>query len=530
MTPTPHTVLPVRRALVSVSDKTMLIPFCRDLAALGVTLVSSGGTASALAEAGIPVTPVAEVTGFPEILDGRVKTLHPRIHGGLLARKELPSHRAELAREGIQPFDLVVVNLYPFEKTVAKEGVALEDALENIDIGGPAMVRAAAKNFPSVGVVVNPARYIGVLEEIRSAGGLTYPTRFLLAREAFAHTALYDGAISRYLAGIEEDGKPVPAGTFPDALILTGRKLSDLRYGENPHQRAAWYASHPSSEPTLASAEQLWGKELSFNNLLDLDAALGLTREFDQPACVIIKHNNPCGCATAATLEEAYRKAHAADPVSAFGGVVGFSRVVDEETARAVAAVFTEAIVAPGFTPGALELFHAKKNLRLLALPGMEKRVWDESLLSVRSAGAGLLVQTRDLLTLREGDIKVVSKRPPTPEEMASLRFAWTVAKHVKSNAIVYAREGQLVGIGAGQMSRVDSVRLGAQRAVLPMQGTVAASDAFFPFRDGVDGIAKAGATAIIQPGGSVRDEEAVAAADEHGIAMVLTGIRHFRH
>ncbi len=527
-------LLPVRRALVSVSDKSGLVPFCRHLASLGVALVSSGGTAKALDEAGIAATPVAQVTGFPEILDGRVKTLDPRIHGGLLARKDLPAHLAQLTRHGIEPFDLVVVNLYPFERTVAREGVALEEALENIDIGGPAMVRASAKNFPSVAVVVDPSRYDGILAELREQGGVAYETRFALAREAFAHTALYDGAISSYLAGIDAGGTPLPGPAFPEALVVGGRKLLSLRYGENPHQQAAWYSCRTylgaQGEPTIDRAAQLGGKELSYNNILDADSALGLVREFDLPACVIIKHNNPCGCATAAGPAEAHAKALATDPVSAFGGVVAFNREVDEEAARAVATVFTEVVVAPGYSDTALAVLRDKKNLRLLRLPGMEGAAFDPRLLSLRSAGAGLLAQTRDLRVPAEDELRVVTRRAPTAEETRALAFAWRVAKHTKSNAVVYAREGQLVGIGAGQMSRVDSVRIGAERAVLPVKGSVAASDAFFPFRDGVDGIARAGATAIIQPGGSVRDAEAVAAADEHGLAMVFTGVRHFRH
>jgi len=396
------------------------------------------------------------------------------------------------------------------------------------------MVRAAAKNFPSVAVVVNPARYDALLEGIREKGGVDHDTRFALATEAFAHTARYDGAISAYLAGIAPDGSPLPEPSFPETLVLSGRKLLDLRYGENPHQKAAWYATSRGGEgpgePTLDRARQLWGKELSYNNILDADAALGLVREFQAPACVIVKHNNPCGAATGATLAEAHAKALSVDPVSAYGGVVALNREVDEAAARAVAEVFTEVIVAPGFAPAALTVFRARKNLRLLELPGMETDVFDFGLLSVRSAGAGLLAQTRDLHRLTEKDLRVVTKRAPTLQEVRALLFAWAVAKHTKSNAIVYAREGQLVGIGAGQMSRVDSVRIGAERAVLPVPGTVAASDAFFPFRDGLDGIAKAGATAVIQPGGSVRDEEVVRAADEHGMAMVFTGIRHFRH
>jgi len=521
--------LPVTRALVSVWDKTGLEPFCRTLAEHGVQIVSSGGTARALEEAGIPVVPVSEVTGFPEILDGRVKTLNPRIHGGILARKEIPDHLEQLQTHGIAPFDLVVVNLYPFQKTVEKKDATLEGALEMIDIGGPAMVRAAAKNFPSVAVVVNPERYGAVLDEITGETGISFATRLALAREAFSHTCLYDSAVSAYFSCLDEEGVR-SAEMFPDTLIVSGRKLQDLRYGENPHQKAAFYTGAPSREPLLTGARQLWGKELSYNNILDTDATLQLVMEFDQPACVIVKHTNPCGVSLAQSPPQAHRKAMETDPVSAFGGIVGFNRAVDKEAAGEVAKVFTEVVIAPSYSPEALDILKGKKNLRILELPGMDRPDLDPAIPFIRSTGGGFLVQDRDLLTLDEGKISVASARRPTREEMAALRFAWTIAKHVKSNAIVYAREGQLVAVGAGQMSRVDSARIGIIKANLPVKGSVLASDAFFPFRDGIDAAAEAGVTAIIQPGGSVRDEEVVAAADEHGLAMVFTGIRHFRH
>ncbi len=522
--------LPVKRALVSVWDKTGLIPFCRSLADLGVTIVSSGGTAGALEEAGIPVVPVSEVTGFPEILDGRVKTLNPKIHGGILARKDVPGHLAQLEEHGIAPFDLVVVNLYPFEKTVENPEVRLEDALEMIDIGGPAMVRAAAKNFPSVAVVVNPDRYGTVLDEITDEVGISFATRLALAREAFSHTSLYDAAVVTHLSGLGEDGAPGEGTGYPEVMVFSGRKIQDLRYGENPHQQAAFYSGGGTTEPVLARAEQLWGKELSYNNILDTDATVQLTMEFADPACVIIKHTNPCGAAVGPNPAEAHRMAMKTDPISAFGGIVGFNREVDREAAEEVSKVFTEVIVAPSYSADALEVLKAKKNLRILLLPGLDNPVFDHAIPNVRSAGGGYLVQGRDLLTLDEDTLRTVTRRPPSEEEMASLRFAWIIAKHVKSNAIVYARDNQLVGVGAGQMSRVDSAKIGVMRANMPIEGTVLASDAFFPFRDGVDAAAEAGVTAVIQPGGSMRDEEVIAAADEYGLAMVFTGIRHFRH
>ncbi len=523
--------LQIKRALVSVWDKSGLVPFCRSLSDMGVEIVSSGGTAKALEEAGIPVISVSDVTGFPEILDGRVKTLNPRIHGGILARKDKASHKEELAEHDLKMFDLVAVNLYPFSETISKEETTLEEALEMIDIGGPAMVRAAAKNFPSVAVIVNPSMYETVLTELKNEKGISFSTRLSLSREAFSHTCLYDSAISAYMSGLDENGQKLDEARLPELLVAGGKKIQDLRYGENPHQQAAFYSGPVSEEPALTDAKQLWGKELSYNNILDLDAALALVKEFEDPACVILKHTNPCGAAVSSKgLVDAYEKAMKTDPLSAFGGIIGFNREVDENTAHGVVDGFKEAVIAPGFSPGAMKILQTKKNLRLLELPGLADNSSDVNLMKVSSAGGGYLVQSRDLITLIEDELKTVTSREPTPEEMASLRFAWILGKHVKSNAIVYAREGQLIAVGAGQMSRVDSAKLGVMKANLPIEGTVLASDAFFPFRDGIDAAAEAGVTAIIQPGGSMRDEEVIQAADEHGLAMVFTGIRHFRH
>jgi phosphoribosylaminoimidazolecarboxamide formyltransferase/IMP cyclohydrolase len=521
--------LPVSRALVSVWDKTGVIPFCSKLTDMGIEIVSSGGTASALKEAGIPVVPVSEVTGFPEILDGRVKTLNPMIHGAILAQKDNADHLEQISRHGISPFDLVVVNLYPFKKTIEKPETTLDEALEMVDIGGPAMVRAAAKNFPSVAVVVNPERYDTVLDELSNEVGISFATRLALAREAFVHTCLYDSAVAAHLSSLDEEGNRAP-NPFPDAIVLAGTKIQDLRYGENPHQEAAFYRAWDSTEPLLTQARQLWGKELSYNNILDADATLQLTLEFVQPACVIVKHTNPCGVALADTLAEAHRRAFQTDPLSAFGGIVAFNREVDVDAAEEVIKVFTEVIIAPSYSSKALEILKGKKNLRILELPGIENPRLDGKIPSVRSTGGGFLVQDRDLLNLHEDSLRVVTRRQPTESEMATLRFAWTIAKHVKSNAIVYAREGQLISVGAGQMSRVDSAKMGIMKANFPIEGSVLASDAFFPFRDGIDAAAEAGVTAVIQPGGSVRDKEVITAADEHNIAMVFTGIRHFLH
>ncbi|HEX3561026.1 MAG TPA: bifunctional phosphoribosylaminoimidazolecarboxamide formyltransferase/IMP cyclohydrolase [Pyrinomonadaceae bacterium] len=530
--------MPIRRALLSVSDKTGLVEFAHALRGFGVELLSTGGTAKSLREAGIEVRDVSDLTGFPEMLDGRVKTLHPRVHGGILAVRDNPEHARALAEHRIEPIDMVVVNLYPFERTVAREGVTLEEAVEQIDIGGPALIRSAAKNHGDVTVVVSHADYEPVIEELhRYDGATSLALRSRLARAAFARTASYDLAISAYLRKIDarmnvqakslRGSKPHSIDewdTPPELAEWVLRKNVDLRYGENPHQRAALYQT--AARAGIGMADLLSGKEMSYNNYVDADAAWQLVCDFDETACAIIKHMNPAGVGTSASLEEAYRRALATDPVSAFGGIVAFNRSVNEGAARAVIEIFTEVIVAPDFEPGALEALKTKKNLRVLRVGEPAPPAG----LEYKQITGGMLVQTRDTHRLRREDLKVVTRRPPTDAEVASLLFAWTVCKHTKSNAIVYARAGQTVGVGAGQMSRVDSVRIGAMRAQLPVEGSVLASDAFFPFRDGIDEAAGHGITAIIQPGGSVRDAEIIAAADEHNLAMVFTGIRHFRH
>lgn len=515
----------ILRALLSVTDKTGLADFARGLAGLGVELISTGGTARLLREAGLAVKDVAEVTGFPEMLDGRVKTIHPRVAGGILAMRGKNEHMEALAAHGIPPIDMVVVNLYAFDKVADRPGVTFEELIENIDIGGPTMIRAAAKNFQDVAVVVSPSDYPALLDEMNdAAGALSLATHWRLAQTAFSRTAAYDRAISARLARIAvEADQPVdrPAEATPPVLDLRVPRTAVLRYGENPHQAAALYASGNGG---VASAEQLQGKELSYNNLVDLDAAWQLILEFGEPAAAIIKHTNPCGCAQQATLAESYRKALEADPVSAFGGVLAFSRTVDEETATEVTKIFTEAIAAPGFTPEALKVFAAKKNLRLVRVgPAPPEMV-------LRSISGGYLMMSADASAESRATAPVRTKRQPTEDEWAALEFGWKVVKHVKSNAIVYARAGQLVSAGAGQMSRVDSVKVGAMKAVLPLEGCVLASDAFFPFPDGLEEAAKYGITAAIQPGGSVKDDEVVAAADRLGLAMVFTGVRHFRH
>jgi phosphoribosylaminoimidazolecarboxamide formyltransferase / IMP cyclohydrolase len=531
----------VRRALLSVSDKAGLLEFARGLAGLSVELLSTGGTARALREAGLPVMDVAEVTGFPEMLDGRVKTLHPRIHGGLLAVRGNPEHERQLAAHGIAPIDLAAVNLYPFEATLARPDVTLAEAIEQIDIGGPALLRSAAKNFMDVAVIADPADYPMVLAALRqNAGALPAGTCVDLARKAFAHTARYDALISGLFERLSAEGarmhpeSPLSAlglqPAFPRLLHLRLEKLQDLRYGENPHQRAAFYRDLDRREG-LAAARQLHGKELSYNNLLDLHAAWELGREFAEPVAVIAKHGNPCGVATAENLLDAYTRAHATDPLSAFGGIIALNRRVDAATARAIAATFVEAVIAPAYADEALAVLREKKNLRLLefATGSARPELADEGF-EVRRVSGGMLVQERDSVTLDPAGLRTVTRRSPSRAERRALHFAWNVVKHVKSNAIVLANERATVGIGAGQMSRVDSVRLAITKAGASTQGTVLASDAFFPFRDGVDVAAAAGVTAIIQPGGSMRDAEVIAAADEHGMAMIFTGIRHFRH
>ena len=505
----------IRRALISVTDKTGVVSLAARLREMGIEIVSTGGTARALREAGLAVRDVAEVTGFPEMLDGRVKTLHPKIAGGILAIRDRAEHRRSLAEHGIPEIDLVVVNLYRFEEAAAKAGIAREELIENIDIGGPTMIRAAAKNYRDVAVMVSPADYEAVVEELRASGELSEATHWRLAKKAFHATADYDAAIGARLE-LEDSASPLPA-----TLNLRAPKAMDLRYGENPHQQAALYAAPGRG---IAGAEQLQGKELSYNNLVDLDACWQLALEFAQPAAAIVKHTNPCGCAEQATLAEAYLKALECDPVSAYGSVIGFNRPVDEATARELAKLFVEAVAAPDYSAEALEILKPRKNLRLMrAAAGLDRLV-------VKSISGGYLAQTADTAKLTRAEAVVKTRREPSEEEWGALEFAWKVAKHVKSNAIVYARAGQTVGVGAGQMSRVDAVKLGAMKAVLPLAGTVVASDAFFPFPDGLEEAARNGATAFIQPGGSVRDAEVIAAADRLGAAMVFTGLRHFRH
>jgi phosphoribosylaminoimidazolecarboxamide formyltransferase / IMP cyclohydrolase len=526
----------VRRALLSVHDKTGVVDFARGLAGLGVEIVSTGGTARLLRDSGLRVVDVAEVTGFPEMLDGRVKTLHPKVHGGILARRDTPEHMKALEAHGIGPIDLVTVTLYPFEATVARSGVTLEEAIENIDIGGPSMIRGAAKNHGSVGVVTDPSQYGAVLAELSARGGVLSPeTRYRLAFEAFRRTAQYDAAIAAYLrepgaSGHRAEG--APAARFPQRLHAEGSLVQSLRYGENPHQTAAFY--RPSGQSFgLSAAVQLHGPELGYNNLLDWSAALGLLLEFDTPAAVVIKHTNPCGVAVGQTVGESIRKAKASDPVSIYGGIVGVNRALDMEVVKELSGVLLEILFAPSFEPDALEeLRRTKRKCRVFQLP-CARADYPASLDEMRSVLGGLLVQEADLTDLDPAALRVVSRRPPTDAERAAMRFAWRVAKHAKSNAIVLAHADQVVGVGAGQMNRVDSARIAVMRARevgLETRGTVCASDAFFPFRDGLDVVAKAGATAVIHPGGSLRDEEVVAAADEHGMAMVVSGIRHFKH
>jgi phosphoribosylaminoimidazolecarboxamide formyltransferase/IMP cyclohydrolase len=502
----------IERALLSVTDKTGLLPFAQKLHAMGVELISTGGTAKLLRDNQIPVREVADVTGFPEMLDGRVKTIHPKIAGGILAIRDNPEHMKALAEHGIPPIQMVVVNLYQFEKIANKPGVTKEELIENIDIGGPTMIRAAAKNYQDVAIVVAPEQYEPIMAELAKNGcALTADTHWHLAQQAFVHTAAYDKVVSERLLG-----------ELPDKLQINAPRAMVLRYGENPHQKAALYKTVDTG---IAGAEQLHGKELSYNNLVDLDAAWLLVQEFEGPAAAIIKHTNPCGCAEQATQLEAYKKALEADPVSAFGGVLAFNREVDKDTATEVAKLFVEAIAAPSYEPEALTILTAKRNLRLVKVKPLAKAE-----LVIKSITGGWLAQTADTATIVESQLQVKTTRQPTAEEMKALLFAWKVCKHVKSNAIVYATAGQSVSVGAGQMSRVDSARFGAMKAVLPLKGTVVASDAFFPFPDGLEEAAKHGVTAAIQPGGSVKDEDVIAAANRLGLAMVFTGVRHFRH
>ena len=554
----------VRRALISVSDKTGIVEFARELKSLDVEIISTGGTASALRDAGIAVRDVSDVTGFPEMMDGRVKTLHPKIHGGLLSIRDNPEHQAAMHDHGIEPIDLVVINLYPFEKTIARADVTLEEAVEQIDIGGPAMIRSAAKNWQDVAVVVLPEDLTSVIAEMKSNhGALSLDTRSHLARKAFGQTSMYDAKIYAHLSGAfsqsQNKNTDVGAGIVSKTFSISGEgigsssaaapridsgefsietfhgalpgsaqwtisKATDLRYGENPHQIAGLYRT--GAHHGVANAELLSGKEMSFNNYVDADAAWQLVGDFQETACAIIKHTNPAGVGLSSNAEEAYRKALTTDPVSAFGGIVAFNCPVDEAAARAVTEIFTEVLIAPDYDGRALEILRSKKNLRVL-------RAWPTSKaagVEYKQISGGMLVQTRDTHLLSQDALKIVSKRQPTEDQIKALLFAWTVCKHTKSNAIVFAREGQTVGVGAGQMSRVDSVKLAAMRAQLPTEGSVMASDAFFPFRDGIDEAAKHGITAVIQPGGSMRDAEVIAACDEYGITMVFTGIRHFKH
>ena len=514
----------VRRALLSVHDKAGVLEFAKGLRDLGVEILSTGGTAKLLRDDGVLVVDVAQVTGFPEMLDGRVKTLHPKVHGGILARRDVPAHMQALKAHGIGPIDLVVVALYPFELTVGKPGVTVEEAIENIDIGGPSMIRGAAKNHGGVGVVTDPSQYAPVLDELRKCGGaLSAETRARLALEAFRRTSRYDAAIAAYLEG---------AADFPERISIVAERLHHLRYGENPHQSAAFY--RPAGPATgLAAASLLHGPELSYNNLLDWSAALGLLIEFDDPAAVVIKHTNPCGVALGAGVADAMSRAKACDPVSIYGGIVGVNRTLDMGVVKELSGILLEVLFAPDFAPDALEeLRRTKKKCRVLRLP-CHAADYPGRMRDIRSVLGGLLVQDSDLTDLDPAALKVVSKRAPTEGEMQSLRFAWRVAKHTKSNAIVLTSSDQVVGVGAGQMNRVDSARIAVMRARangLETKGTVCASDAFFPFRDGLDVVAEAGATAVLHPGGSLRDEEVQKAADEHGMAMVVCGIRHFKH
>jgi phosphoribosylaminoimidazolecarboxamide formyltransferase / IMP cyclohydrolase len=509
----------VRRALVSVSDKTGLVDFCKSLSGMDVEIISTGGTAKALGEAGIPVIGISEVTDFPEMLEGRVKTLHPAVHGGLLADRRKPEHMKQIEEAGIEPIDMVVVNLYPFKATVAKPGVTMDEAIENIDIGGPSMLRSAAKNFEGVAVVVDPARYGDIIKEMKaSKGEISRDTRFELAREVFNVTSAYDAMIYDFLEDKE----------FPDTLKCEYVKVQELRYGENPHQKAAFYREADAPEHTVACAQQLHGKDLSYNNILDLDAAWGLVSEFTVPAVIIIKHTNPCGSAIAEDIHEAYRKAYDCDPVSAYGGIVAVNRPIDVYLARQMEDLFLEAIIAPAYLEEALDILTKKKNLRLLYIG--EEKPPDHRVLVCRSVDGGLLVQDRDESHEARSDMKVVSKRQPTEDEWEGMLFGWRVAKHVKSNAIVFVKDMAGVGVGAGQMSRVDATKCAVMKAGENAKGAVVASDAYYPFPDALEEAAAAGATAMMEPGGSIHDDDVIAKADELGVSLVFTGARHFKH
>jgi phosphoribosylaminoimidazolecarboxamide formyltransferase / IMP cyclohydrolase len=536
----------VTRALISVSDKTGIVELCQSLHSLGVKLISTGGTAKLLADAGLPVTEIADHTGFPEMLDGRVKTLHPKVHGGLLARRDISEHMSTLQEYAIEPIDLLIVNLYPFEATVAKPNCTLADAIENIDIGGPAMVRSAAKNWQGVGVVTDAGQYAGVIAELKASGMLSNKTRFQLSVAAYNRIANYDGAISDYLSSVEFD----TASADPSATVIckpysdqsNGRfvKMQDLRYGENPHQDAAFYRDLFPAPGSLATYVQLQGKELSYNNLADADAAWECVKSFEGTACVIVKHANPCGVAVGTTTFEAYKKAFSTDPTSAFGGIIAFNQPLDAKAAEAVSKQFVEVVIAPSYSQEALDIFKSKPNARLIAISTANidpngKTAWERgrNVRDVKRVGSGLLIQAADNHELAASDLKIVTQLQPTEQQLTDLLFAWRVAKYVKSNAIVFCKNGMTMGVGAGQMSRLDSARIAAikaEHASLSLANTVVASDAFFPFRDGLDVVIDAGATAVIQPGGSMRDNEVISAADERGICMVFSGVRHFRH
>ncbi|MDR0934069.1 MAG: bifunctional phosphoribosylaminoimidazolecarboxamide formyltransferase/IMP cyclohydrolase [Burkholderiaceae bacterium] len=519
-----------RFALISVSDKTGIVDFARSLSAMGISILSTGGTASLLQENGIFVTEVADYTGFPEMLDGRVKTLHPRIHGGILARRDLDSHTSAIAKHGISAIDMVVVNLYPFEQTIASPQCTLEDAIENIDIGGPAMLRSAAKNYRDVTVICDPADYSRVLEEMRQQGGMPGEnSRFELAAKTFAHTARYDGAIANYLSSLGEEKSHATRAAWPQTLNLQFEKVQEMRYGENPHQSAAFYREHTVPGGALAGYTQLQGKELSYNNISDADAAWECVKTFDEPACVIIKHANPCGVATGSDPAEAYMRALQTDPEAAFGGIIAFNRELDQKAAEEASRLFVEVLIAPAFSPEARAIFSGKKNVRLLEIPpGNHPNDFE-----VRRVGGGLLLQSPDIANIDVPDLSIVTQKEPSPQQLRDMLFAWRVAKFVKSNAIVFCRDGMTLAIGAGQVSRVDAARtavMKAKNAGLSLADTAVASDAFFPFRDGLDIVADAGATSIIQPGGSIRDQEVIDAANERGLTMAFTAIRHFRH
>ena len=515
----------VKRALISVSDKTGVLEFAQRLHGLGIEILSTGGTSALLTKYGVPVKQVSDYTGFPEMMDGRIKTLHPKVHGGILGRRDVEGHRQSMKEHNIDPIDLVVINLYPFKNTIAKEDCLLADAIENIDIGGPAMIRSAAKNFDDVAVVVSSTEYSTILEEIEASGGIvSRKTRMRLSRDAYAHTARYDSLITRYLSDQLEDKED-----FAPIFLLPFEKIQGLRYGENPHQLAAFYRDPDANSHDIVSAQKIQGKELSFNNIIDLEAAWQLAKDFKSGSAVVIKHTNPSGVAVGDKQLEIFIKARETDPVSAFGGIIGFNRKVGADTAEEILKNFVEAVIAPDYDKEALKLFSGKKNIRIMKMleetSVVERRVFD-----LKRVGGGLLVQDKDVISHDPATLKIVSKKQPDSKEMDDLLFAWIVAKHVKSNAIVYARDGEALGIGAGQMSRVDSSRLAVEKARQNLKGCVMASDAFFPFRDSIDTAAKSGVSAIIQPGGSIRDEEVIEAADEHGMSMVFTSIRHFKH